>query len=195
MIPLSYVHRFLGCLLLILVCSTGKAQEWNHARLVLVYGGQIPFNFNSVKDYSNGIEVLQGTILGITMVDSLQAGHNLQGFELNIRSFNGATEIQGDANSLDLNTIRLRAENYIGFGANLSTLGYQNLSVGWANLCSYLDTDAIFEDLSWDTHQIAISYDCGIPVSAGGNGSLEGEPGDYYHVEIEIQLIPIGPGF
>jgi hypothetical protein len=195
MISFRRSHRFLVCLFLILICGSGKTQEWNYARLVLVYGGQIPFNFNSVSDYADGIEVLEGTILGITMVDSAQAGHDLQGFELNIRSFNGATEIEGDANNLDLNTIRLQANNYIGFGSGLTTLGYQDLSVGWTNLCSYLDADAVFDNLSWDTHQISISYDCGIPVSAGGNGSLEGAPSDFYHVEIEIELIPTGPGF
>lgn len=195
MISRRYMHRLLVCLFLILVCGMGKTQEWNYARMVLVYGGQIPFNFNSVRDYADGIEILQGTILGITMVDSAQAGHDLQGFELNIQSFNGATEIQGDVHSLDLNTIRLQADNYIGFGSGLTTLGYQDLSAGWTNLCSYLDADAVFDDLRWDTHQIAISYDCGIPVSAGGNGSLEGAPADFYQVEIEIELIPTGPGF
>jgi len=195
MIPRRYIHKLMGCLFILLVCGTGKAQEWNQARLVLVYGGQIPFNFNSVRDYADGIEILQGTILGITMVDSAQAGHDLQGFELNIRSFNGASEITGDAHSLDLNTIRLQAENYIGFGSGLTTSGYQDLSMGWTNICSYLDADAVFDDLGWDTHQIAISYDCGVPVSAGGNGTLEGVPADFYHVEVEIELIPTGPGF
>jgi len=197
MIPCRYVKRLLGFLVLFLAFGTGTAQEWNYARLVLVYGGQIPFNFNSVRDYAEGIEVLQGTILGVTMADSAQAGHDLQGFDLNIRTFNGAVEIEGDAYSLDLNTIRLQAENYIGFGGGLTFPpgGYQDLSAGWTNLCSYLDGDAVFDDLSWDTHQIAISYDCGIPVSAGGNGSLEGAPADFYHVEIEIELIPVGPGF
>ncbi len=197
MIPGKYLHRLLGCLVLILVCGNGWGQEWNYARLVLVYGGQIPFNFTSVRDYTEGIEIQQGTILGITMVDSAQAGHDLEGFELNIRTFNGATEIQGDVHTLDLNTIRLQAENYIGFGGGLTFPpgGYQDLAAGWTNLCTYQDADATFDDLSWDTHQIAISYDCGIPVSAGGNGSLEGSPGDFYHIEIEIELIPVGPGF
>ena len=185
----------LGLWMLFHCCGMGFAQEWNHARLVLIYGGQIPFNYNSLRNYAEGIEVEEGTIVGITMVDSAQAGHDLTGFNLNMRTFNGATEIQGDANSLPLNTIRMRADNYLGFGGGLTTFPYLDLSAGWVTLCSYLDDDLVFEDLVWDSHQISVSYDCGIPVSAGGNGSLEGAPPDYYWVEIEIELVPTGPGF
>jgi hypothetical protein len=181
--------------MLIQGCGTTLAQEWNHARLVLIYGGQIPFNFNSLRNYSEGIEVQEGTILGVSMVDSAQAGHDLTGFDLNMRTFNGATEILGDANSLPLSTIRLQAGNYLGFGSGLSTFPYLDLSAGWVTLCSYLDDDLVFDDLVWDSHQISISYDCGIPLSEGGNGTLEGAPPDYYWVEIEIELVPTGPGF
>jgi hypothetical protein len=184
-------------LLLMLICVTGAAssQEWNYARLVLIYGGNIPFNFNSIQRYAEGIEIEDGTILGVTMVDSGQVGHDLTGFDLNIRAFNGATEILGDANSLDLNVIRIRAENSVGFGAGLTTFGYQDLSAGWTTLCSYLDDDLTFEDLVWDTHQLSISYECGKSVADGGNGTLEGETPDYYQVEVEVELVPTGPGF
>lgn len=180
----------------IFMFSAGAAaQEYNYARLVLIYGGDIPFNFNSIKKYKEGEVVDQGTILGVTMVDSAQAGTNLTGFELQVRAFNGATEIMGDANSLDLNRIRIKAENYMGFGTGFTSEGFIDLPAGSEILCSYTDSDGTFEDLVWDMNQLVISYECGLPVAEGGNGSLLGEAPDYYRVEIELELIPTGGGF
>lgn len=182
-------------LLMITAAGMTFAQEWNYARLVLIYGGNIPLNFNSINRYTQGLEILEGTIVGVTLADSNQVGHDLTGFDLNIRAFNGATEILGDANSIDLDVIRIKAENYLGFGIGFTTSGYQDLSSGWTTICSYTDPNPAFTDLVWDTHQLGISYECGKPVAAGGNGTLLGEPPDYYRVEVELELIPTGPGF
>jgi len=168
------------------------AQEWNAARLVILYGGNIVFNFNSLDRIKNGIELGNATQLGISLADSNQTGHTLEGFDLNFRTFNGATQISGDAYSIGLNAIRVKAENAIGLGAG-TTAGYQDLATGWTNLFTYTNTS--FTNLTWDSHQLNLSYDCGIPVGSGGNGSLLGSPADYYIVEIEIELIPTGPGF
>ncbi|PID91522.1 MAG: hypothetical protein CSA96_07970 [Bacteroidetes bacterium] len=171
------------------------SQEWNYARLALIYGNNIPFNFNSMRRYTEGIEIAEGTIIGVTLVDSNQVGHELTGFDLNMRAFNGATEILGDANSLDLDAIRIRAESYLGFGLGLTSAGYVDLAAGWTTLCSYTDPSPLFSNLTWDNFQLAISYECGKPVSDGGNGTLLGEPPDYYRVEVELELVPTGPGF
>jgi len=192
----SFPYRIcLIAFLTLIILGESRAQEWNYARLTLIYGSHIPFNFNSIKKYAEGIEILDGTILGITLADSGQVGHDLTGFELNMRTFNGTTEIAGDVYSLDLEVIRVKAESYLGFGFGFSTLGYQDLSSGWTRLCSYEDLNPIFTNLTWDMYQLGISYECGKPVSEGGNGSLLGEAPDYYSVEIELELIPTGPGF
>ena len=186
------MRTFITVLFLFTFISCLNAQEWNSARLVLLYGGNVVFNFNSLNKIKNGIELANYTQLGISLADSNQVGHTLEGFDLNFRTFNGATEISGDAYSLDLNAIRVSAENALGLASGTS-LGYQDLSAGWTTLFTYTNTS--FSDLTWNNHQLYISYDCGIPVSSGGNGSLLGEPGDFYTVEIEIELIPTGPGF
>lgn len=178
--------------LLIILGSSAFSQEWNYARLSVLYGSNIPFNFNSISKFRNGIEITEGTILGITLADSAQAGHTLEGFDLNMRTFNGATVISGESTNLSLDKIQVKAENYLGLGAGFS-FGYVDLSSVWTTLFSY--TNASFTDLSWDLHQLSISYQCGVPVAAGGNGTLLGEEPDYYTVEIEIELVPTGPGF
>jgi hypothetical protein len=80
----------------------------------------------------------------------------------------------------------------MGLESGLSQ-GYVALSTDWLPLFIYQND--VWSDLSWNTHQLNISYDCGIPVSAGGNGTLLGEEPDYYLVEIEIEIFPTGHGF
>jgi hypothetical protein len=187
---MNFKFRFI----LVFLFFSGKiiSQEWNSARLVLLYGSNITFNFNSINKFTNGIELANATQLGISLYDSNQPGHDLEGFDLNIRSFNGAVNIKGDVYNLPLNQVRVKAENALGLGAGTSA-GYLELSSGWTTLFSY--TNASFSNLTWDQHQLYISYDCGVPVSSGGNGPLLGIPADFYTVEVEIELVPTGPGF
>ncbi|MCF8378834.1 MAG: hypothetical protein K9H49_04605 [Bacteroidales bacterium] len=139
----------------IFIMCSAYGQEWNYARLSVLYGGSIPFNFNSIEKYEKGIEILDGTILGITLADSSALGTILEGFVLNIRTFNGATEILGDVSTLSLDKIRVRADNYLGLGAGTS-YGYQDLSAVWNAIFSY--SNLSFTDLTWDSHQLSISY-------------------------------------
>lgn len=178
--------------LLFFFSKNGISQEWNAARLSVLYGSNIPFNFNTLDKIKNGIEISNGTQIGISLVDSNQVGHDLEGFELNFRSFNGQTDIKGDVYTLPLNRIRIKAESSLGLGAGISN-GYQDLASGWNTLFSY--SDPSWTDMYWDNYQLIISYECGKPVSAGGNGSLLGEEPDFYNVEIELELVPTGPGF
>ncbi|MFW5644580.1 MAG: hypothetical protein ACOCZL_01580, partial [Bacteroidota bacterium] len=151
---------------LLAFCASSYSQEWNYARLSILYGSNIPFNFNSIEKYRTGIEITEGTVLGITLVDSSQLGRSLEGFHLNIRTFNGATMIKGESSNLSLEKVQIKAENYLGLEGGFSN-DYVDLSSVWTTLFSY--TDPTFADLSWDLHQLSLSYRCGVPVSAGGN--------------------------
>jgi len=178
-------------LILLIVSNTMvRSQDFNYARLVVVYGNNIPFNFNSIENFKDGIRIEDGTILGITMVDSVANLPTVHGFDLQFRTFNGKAVIEGSgANSLPLNTIEVEATDFSGLGGATYS-GLQPLSPGWINLVQYTDPAAPpFNDLNYSTHQIRISYECGI------NTSLLGEVSDYYNVEIEFELIPTGPGF
>lgn len=180
--------------LLCFIFYNGYSQDYNSARLTILYGGDIPFNFRSIDDYKNGIRISNGTVLGITLVDNNQPAATLEGFTLNFRSFNAQANIEGDNDNLNLNTIQVEATNNIGLPApDANYTGLQDLTAGWVSLIDYTQnpvTPPDFNNLNWVNHQINISYECG-----KANGSLLGKPADYYTVEIEFEIIPTGPGF
>jgi hypothetical protein len=168
------------------------AQEWNSARISVLNGGNIPFVFNTLDRLRKGIELNNASKFGITLNTNNVSGHDLTGFQLNFRSFNMQPAIQGEVYSIPLDRIRVKAENALGLETGLSQ-GYVSLNTDWMPLFSY--ENPLWTNLSWNTHQISISYECGKPVDMGGNGVLLGESPDYYVVEIEFEIIPTGPGF
>jgi hypothetical protein len=190
---MKLVLRYLIFIILVFInIQKIVSQEWNSARLTVLYGSNIPFNFNTLDKIKNGIEINLGTKFGITLADSSKVGHTLQGFVLNFRSFNSQANIKGDVYSLPLNRIRVRAENSLGLGSGFS-YGYQDLTSDWVPLFTYTNTSWV--NLDWANYQLNVSFECGKPTSGGGNGSLMGEEPDYYNVEIEFELVPTGPGF
>ena len=116
---------FVFALVMIINIPKSASQEWNSARIRVLYGSNIPFNFNSLDKIKNGIEIIGGTQIGISMADSSRVGHTLQGFILNFRSFNSQINLKGDVYSLPLNRIRVKAENAIGLGSGFSS-GYKD---------------------------------------------------------------------
>ncbi len=182
-------------LLTVLLCYSTiniASQEWNAARLNVLYGSSLPLNFSNLGKIKKGIEIKTGTRFGITLADSSRVGHVLQGFVLYFRAFNNQANIKGDVHTLALNKIRVKAENVTGLESGYS-YGYQDLSSDWTPLFTY--TNVSWVDLNWANSQLNISYECGKPVADGGNGSLMGEDPDYYNIEIEFELVPTGPGF
>lgn len=188
---------FFTFILILVSTSVCISQEWNSARLTVLYGSEIPFNFNTIAKIKNGVEIATGTRVGISMADSSQVGHNLEGFDFNFRSFNGQPNIKGDVNTLPLDRIRVKAESGLGFGGGIIfSDGYKDLTTNWVRLFSYTKNpwNPPVDDLNWSNSQLIISYECGKLVD-GVNRSLMGESPDYYTVEIEFELVPIGLGF
>ncbi len=178
--------RVLLILLLIFISTaSGMSQEWNSARISVMHGSSIPFNFNSLDKIKNGIEVSTGTRFGISMADS--TGHVLTGFVLYCRTFNNQAVIKGDSYSLPLNRIRIKAENVIGLETGISA-GYKDLTSDWVPLFTY--TNLAWTDLTWNNAQLNIAYECGKVAESGESTSLLGEEPDYYNVEIEFELVP-----
>ena len=188
------LHFRLILYVLLVVSSTEQvmSQEWNYARLNVMYGSTIPFNFSTMDKIKKGVEISPGTRFGISLADSAKVGHVLQGFVLNFRAFNNQNTIKGDSYSIPLNRIRVKAENVIGLESGTS-YGYVDLSSNWVPLFSF--SNLTWHNLTWANAQLNISFECGKPTTAGGNGSLLGEEPDYYNVELEFELVPTGLGF
>lgn len=179
-------------LLMYIGSSKAVSQEWNAARLTVLSGSSMPFNFNTLDKIKKGIEISHGTRFGVTLVDSSKIGHTLQGFVLNFRAFNSQSRLQGESSTLPLNKIRVKAENSLGLESGFS-YGFKDLTADWIPLFTY--TNNTWTNLHWANNQLNISFECGKPATAGGNGALIGEEPDYYNVEIEFELVPTGPGF
>jgi len=105
---MDYINRHTKhlILLLFLFCASSftivNAQEWNTARLSVLYGGNIPVDFNNLSRIKKGIEFQTGTRFGISMADSSVVGHQLQGFTLYCRAFNNQANIKGEVYTLPL---------------------------------------------------------------------------------------------
>ena len=185
-------HLFFA-MLMIISMENVMSQDWNTARLNVVYGSSIPFNFTTIDKIKNGIEISSGTILGISMSDSTKVYHGLSGFVLNCRAFNSATSIKGESASIPLNKIRIKALNNKGLEAGTTT-GYTDLSTNWTPIFLFSNQRSSFP-LEWAKNQLIISYECGKPSGVHPDASLMGEEADYYNVEIEFELVPTGTDF
>lgn len=183
----SFRHFFIVILLFGSI-ETVMSQEWNTARLSVLYGSTIPFNFTNIEKIKNGLEITNGTVFGISMADSSRVGHILKGFVLSFRAFNYQNTLKGDVFNLPLNRIRVKAENASGLETGFSH-GYKDLTADWIPLFTYTQIPWV-KNLNWLDNQLRISLDCGKPTPVG-NGTLMGEDPDYYNVEIEYELEPI----
>ena len=180
MINSSKCLLILGCLLFHL--QQLSAQD-NVARLTTIIGSHIEFNFNSLDKYNTGITVTNGTTIGITMSEIAPAV--LTGWHLDFQTWMGQPTIDGAVgNTLPLNTIQIEATDANGNLAAAVFNGLQDLAVSPGNTLMST-TDLAHRPADANTHQINLSYECGI-----ANGSLLGQSSDYYTVEVEVILIP-----
>ena len=135
------IGYFLGMVLFIGMHDV-QAQPWNTARLSVIEGGTVEFNFNSFDEYENGITSTNGTVLGITIAN-LAAGSALASWTLDFETDLGATSLQGQGtNTLDLDVIELTASENFGFaGETVTFSGPLALMAASQTLVSTSDTD------------------------------------------------------
>lgn len=168
------------------------AQEWNTARLSVLYGNNVPFNFSNLARIKEGININVGTRFGITITNLAVPGHdNISGFVLYFRAFNNQTHLKSAVAQLPLDVVKVKADNFLGLESG-SSYGYVPLATDWTPLFIY-DNPLMWTNLNWANHQLTVSYTCGVP-DALGNGGLMGEIPDFYNVEIEFELVPLFNG-
>ncbi len=169
---------------LMLLSWSTLAQD-NVARLTLLIGSHIEFNFNSIADYQNGKQITNGSTIGVTMSEILPAV--LTGWHIDVQTFLGATDFTDNSGGgvlLPSETIQIEATDASGNLGTATFTGLQDLSAGGATLMS--TNDLAHVPANPNTHQINLSYECGMTVA----NNLLGTNGGYYTIEVEVILIP-----
>lgn len=176
-------HLFLSFSFFCFCClvSNINAQDWNSARLSILSPQQINFVVNSMDEVENGISVPNGTILGVTVANSVD-GSALTGFQITVGSYLGQANFNGDATTtMPLDVLEITSTNFMGFAAGTTFLGPLTLDAIPQTLVFSTETLT-----NWSTHQIGVSYDLGTDPL---NGLDQFESG-YYTIEIDFILEP-----
>lgn len=182
--------------------------QYNSVKAVVLSGGSVSFNFNSIDKYTSGIRINNGTILGITLQDINTdpvptPGSTIDGFELYFSTT--AANIDGEAaTSLVLTKIQIEASNVMGLagGTYFGLLDLINGSGGVAptaptgnKLMEYNDPAIPLPagagvSLSAITHQVGISYECGMTGANNFLNEAASAVSGTYVVDIEFWIWP-----
>ncbi|MBI2968846.1 MAG: hypothetical protein HYY40_13685 [Bacteroidetes bacterium] len=157
-----------------------QSQDLGRVRLQVLAGGNVPFAFNTIDKYENGISYPNYTIFGLTVEDT-GAVTMPRDWEIEFRATNASGFIDGDAgNTLLFSTLRLTGSINAGFaGWGVLTYGPLDLTGADQIIAEDADMDDVpSEEPTSPTDQIAITYDCGTVVP------LLGSPADFYGVDI-----------
>lgn len=179
---LFYMRSFWICILLGIGLISVKAQD-NYARLTVLIGSHIEFNFNSLDKYNSGMQITDGTTLGVAIGEIAPAV--MTGWHLDVQTWMGATDLTGSTGAtLPSETIQIMATDANGNLGTAIFTGLQDLTAAGATLMSTNDLADVPADPN--THQINITYECGMTAA----NNLLGATADYYTIEVEFILIP-----
>ena len=191
-------------LILFVFFNSNLFSQYNSARIAILSGGVVNFNFKTIQDYKNGIES-NNTVIGISMSDlnpGFPVAHSIvDGFKLYFSTT--ASNIIGDAgNTIPLSAIQASASNISGF-AGATFNAYQDLTGSFTTnstavppsggiLMTYLDhgppsVAGVFS-INTNANKIRIYFQCG--MNAAPSNKLLGSTADYYSVPIELWLWP-----
>ena len=158
-------------------------------RLTVLAGGNVPFVFNSMEKYRNGINYDRWTKFGITVVDS-PAAPTLLTWTLEFRALTVSFTGEDPGNTLPLQILELTP-------TGLGVPAYTFVSAVPIELQSFNQTlvsDVLPPNRSYVDDHVDITYDCGRNLLAGPPASkelLELVPpaaADYYVVDIVFTL-------
>ncbi len=191
-------------LILFVFFNSNLFSQYNSARIAILSGGVVNFNFKTIQDYKNGIES-NNTVIGISMSDinpGFPIGHSIvDGFKLYFSTT--ASNIIGDAgNTIPLSAIQASASNISGF-AGATFNAYQDLtgpitlnssaSPPLGNVLMEYDDVGIplpsgVFSINTNANKIRIYFQCG--MNSAPSNKLLGSTADYYSVPIELWLWP-----
>ncbi|RMG77245.1 MAG: hypothetical protein D6707_11380 [Bacteroidetes bacterium] len=183
--------------ILFLFLIEGAFGQYNTIRVVLVSGGRVNFNFNSINDYKNGKTDTEGTLIGVSLADADPLdGVTVDGFEIYANTPSAVIQGENPVNTLPLSTIELTPAAVSGFATTVFTAGGP-LVTGTGPLPPAGPTGLLLArcrsttgctdvPLSSVTDIFRVTYSCGTTAL----NNLLGQPADYYTVEISYWVWP-----
>jgi hypothetical protein len=181
--------------------------DYNSARISILSGGVIEFNFLNINDYKNGITLTNKTVLGISICNCDSefgadpvAGSSITGWDLYFDTDDAVIQGSNPANTLPLCFIEAEADVRAGMVGVLFN-GRQPLNnegLPPLPLASEDVAPLTIPDRFWTTDQLNISYYLAVPpTNADCDGIGQFFPlidspvsGDYYTVSVSFTLVP-----
>ncbi len=173
------------CLILFLFFSGACFSQDISARISVINGGRVFFQFNSLRDFENGIELTDYTTIALTVVDNDPGADVIQNFQVTVESFSSAGgDLVGTSGAnLDADYIEVIPTRIAANGLDNATESYSSIFLSGASQTILSSTQV---EASWTTHQFNITYKCN-PSEPGGN-TLYGEVQDYYTTTLAFDL-------
>ena len=179
------------CLILFLFFSGACFSQDISARISVINGGRVFFQFNSLRDFENGIELTDYTTIALTVVDNDPGGGGtgapdiIQNFQVTVESFSSAGgDLVGTSGAnLDADYIEVIPKRIAANGLDTPTESYNSIFLSGAPQTILYSTQV---EARWTTHQFNITYKCN-PSEQGGN-TLYGEVQDYYTTTLAFDL-------
>ena len=170
--------RLFYMLFFFILTTTFYSQD-NVARLITIIGSQVTFNFNTISKHSTGITKTNHTRFGVRFSDLTGGASGVTQWKVTAEPASATIDGDGGANTLNLNVLELRATDANANLAGSIFSGWQILGNGNSLVTSFTIP------ASATTHQIDISYRCGVTNSVFDSTS------DYYEIEIDFVLSPV----
>lgn len=162
-----------------LISTTTFYCQDNIARLITIIGSQVTFNFNSISKHSTGITKPNRTRFGVRFSDLTGGASGVTQWKVTAEPASATINGDGGSNTLNINVLELQATDANGGLVGSTFSGWQILGNG-----NPLVTSSTIP-ASATTHQIDISYRCGVTNSVFDSTS------DYYEIEIDFVLSPV----
>ncbi len=185
--------------------------DYNSARLSMLSGSSVDFNFQTISDYKNGITKSNSTVMGIsicncnseggTSADPI-AGSTITGYSIYLDTDDPNFTGLNPVNSLPLCALEASATVSAGFAASAVTVtgtkvALDQIPTAGGPIFQEDNSPLQIADRFWTTDQISIDYFMGVSPASGPCAlsvpfidAAGGYVPDAYYVTISFTLVP-----
>lgn len=185
--------------------------DYNSARISMLAGSNVDFNFQTINDYKNGISKTNSTIMGISICNCNSeggtspdpiAGSTITGYSIYFDTDDAEFTGLNPANSLPLCALEASAAVLAGFAASAVTIAGTKVALDQIPNASgpiFQEDNSPLQitDRFWTTDQISIDYFMGVAPASGPCAlavplidAAGGYVPDSYYVTVSFTLVP-----